>query len=85
MCVERALWRLDCIACSRAEAEMRSLFLRWVVAVVVGSLWGAIAAPGNLHAERARMKTPAADATRQSISAKTIAALGPSAVNTMNF
>jgi hypothetical protein len=31
------------------------------------------------------MKTPAADATRQSMSTKTIAALAPSALNTTRF
>jgi hypothetical protein len=32
---------------------MRSLFVRWSVAVVVGLLWGAVVPPSRTRAERA--------------------------------
>jgi hypothetical protein len=34
------------------ESGMRSLFVRWSVAVVVGSLWGAIVPAARPRAER---------------------------------
>jgi hypothetical protein len=38
---------------ARAEEDgMRSLFVRWSVAVIVGSLWGAVAPPARPRAER---------------------------------
>jgi len=49
---------------------MRSLFLRWGVAVVVGSLWGAILSPGRPGTERATTTQLATDAARYAQSTK---------------
>ena len=34
------------------ESDMRSLFVRWSVAVIVGSLWGAVVPTARPRAER---------------------------------
>ena len=43
---------------------MRSLLLRWGVAVVVGSLWGAILSPGRPAAAGAKSTQLVSDAAR---------------------
>jgi hypothetical protein len=64
---------------------MRSLFLRWGVAVVVGPLWGAMLSPRSPGINGAKASSPVCDAARYAQPMKTARSVAASAHNPMNL
>ena len=64
---------------------MRSLLLRWGVAVVVGSLWGAILSPGRPVTAGAKMTHLVADAARYAQSTRAVRPFALAGDNPMNL
>ena len=60
---------------------MRSLFLRWGVAVVVGTLWGAMLSPRSPGTRSAAMAPLASDAAHYARSTKATIYSSPSGDN----
>ena len=64
---------------------MRSLFLRWSVAIVVGTLWGAMLSPRSGGNNGAKASSPVCDAARYAQSTNPTRSLTSSAHNPMNL
>ncbi len=65
---------------------MRSLFLRLVVAVVVGSLWGAVVAPTRASSSTDGHQQPAGmDAVHHLAQSRMLTALGDPRVNPLRL
>ena len=64
---------------------MRSLLLRWSVAIVVGSLWGAILSPGHPGPAEARTTQLVSDAAHYASSASSVHAFASSGDNPMSL
>ena len=64
---------------------MRSLLLRWGVAVVVGSLWGAILSPGRAATAGVKTTQLVSDAAHYAQSARAGYSFASSGDNPMNL
>jgi hypothetical protein len=64
---------------------MRSLLLRWGVAVVVGSLWGAILSPGRPAPAGSKTTQLVFDAAHYAQSTRTVRSFASSGDNPMNL
>jgi len=64
---------------------MRSLFLRWGVAVVVGSLWGAILSPGRPATAGAKTTQLVSNAAQYAQSTGTVHPFASAADNPMSL
>jgi hypothetical protein len=64
---------------------MRSLLLRWGVAVVVGSLWGAILSPGRPATAAAKTTQLVSNAAHYAQSTRAVHVAGLSGDNPMNL
>ena len=82
-------WRRDCMlrGFEKRGSTMRSLTWRWIVAIVVGSLWGALVAPARPSNTVGKRPSPeaAADAAHYRPSNTKLTALALRIVNAPGF